>query len=36
VRRRSLEKETLMTNIGMSLPDGFYDSDTEVRNTIYL
>ncbi|CAL8280063.1 unnamed protein product [Merluccius merluccius] len=29
VRRRSLEKETLMTNMDMPLPDGFYDSDME-------
>ena len=32
-RRRSMEKETLMTNMAMSLPEDFYDSDTEVRNT---
>ncbi|CAL8318102.1 unnamed protein product [Lota lota] len=29
VRRRSMEKETLMTNMAMSLPDDFYDADTE-------
>ncbi|XP_056434326.1 low-density lipoprotein receptor-related protein 2 isoform X4 [Gadus chalcogrammus] len=28
-RRRSMEKETLMTNMAMSLPEDFYDSDTE-------